>query len=94
MPEESIRKGWFAALPNDSVAKTLIVAVGLCLVCSVVVSATAVTLKPLQERNAALARKIEILKIADLMREGADVEELFSQVETRIVDLETHRFTD
>jgi Na+-transporting NADH:ubiquinone oxidoreductase subunit C len=94
MPEESIRKGWLASLPNDSVAKTLIVAVGLCLVCSVVVSATAVTLKPLQERNAALARKIEILKIADLMREGADVEELFSQVETRIVDLETHRFTD
>ncbi len=94
MPEETARKGWFSSLPNDSVAKTLIVAVGLCLACSVVVSATAVALKPLQQRNAALARKIEILKIAGLMQEGGDVDELFSQIETRIVDFETDRFTD
>lgn len=94
MPEQSGPKKGFASLPNDSVAKTLIVAIGLCLVCSVVVSATAVALKPLQEQNAALARKTEILKVAGLMTEGGDVEALFSQVETRLVDLETGRFTD
>ncbi len=94
MPEESGRKGWLASLPNDSVAKTLVVAIGLCLVCSVIVSATAVALKPLQERNAALARKIQILKVADLMEEGGDVDALFSQVETRIVDFDTGQFTD
>lgn len=94
MPEESSRKGWFNSLPNDSVAKTVVVAIGLCLVCSVVVSATAVALKPLQDRNAALARKIEILKVAGLMEEGGDVDALFSKVESRIVDLETGRFAD
>jgi Na+-transporting NADH:ubiquinone oxidoreductase subunit C len=94
MPEESGRKGWLASLPNDSVAKTLVVAVGLCLVCSVVVSATAVALKPLQERNATLARKIEILKVAGLMEEGGDVDALFSGVETRIVDFDTGRIAD
>jgi len=94
MPEESGRKGWLGSLPNDSVAKTLVVAVGLCLVCSVIVSATAVALKPLQDRNAALARKVQILKVAGLMEEGGDADALFSQVETRIVDFDTGRFTD
>lgn len=94
MPEESSRKGWFGSLPNDSTAKTLVVSVGLCLVCSVVVSAAAVSLKPLQERNAALARKIEILKVAGLMEEDGDVDALFTQVETRIVDFETGRVAD
>ena len=95
MSEGNDRKGWFGSLPNDSVSKTLIVAIGLCLVCSVVVSATAVALKPLQERNAALARKVQILKVAGLMQEeGADVDALFSQVETRIVDFQTGRLAD
>ncbi len=94
MPEESGRKGWLASLPNDSVAKTLVVAIGLCLVCSVIVSATAVALKPLQERNATLARKIQILKVAGLMEQGGDVDTLFAQVETRIIDFDSDRFTD
>jgi Na+-transporting NADH:ubiquinone oxidoreductase subunit C len=88
MPEDRNGKGWLASLPNDSVAKTLIVAIGLCLICSVVVSATAVALKPLQLRNAILARQIEILRVAGLMEEGGDVEVLFQQVEVRVVDLD------
>ena len=94
MPEDRNGKGWLASLPNDSVAKTLIVAIGLCLVCSVVVSATAVALKPLQLRNAVLARQIEILRVAGLMEEGGDVDVLFEQVEVRLVDLDTGRFAD
>jgi Na+-transporting NADH:ubiquinone oxidoreductase subunit C len=89
MPEDRNGKGWLASLPNDSVAKTLIVAIGLCLICSVVVSATAVALKPLQLRNAILARQIEILRVAGLMEEGGDVEVLFQQVEVRVVDLDS-----
>ena len=40
MPDASEKRGWFASLPNDSKTKTLIVAVALCLVCSVAVSMT------------------------------------------------------
>ena len=41
MPENGNSAGWLASLPNDSVAKTLIMAVGICLICSVAVSVTA-----------------------------------------------------
>ena len=41
--------GRFLALPADSVPKTIFVAVALCLVASMVVSAVAVSLRPVQE---------------------------------------------
>lgn len=94
MPDDSKDKGWLSSLSNDSVAKTLIVAIGLCLVCSVIVSTTAVALKPLQLRNALVARQIEILRVAGLMEEGGDVDVLFQQVEVRIVDLDSGQFAD
>ncbi|MGB5209213.1 MAG: Na(+)-translocating NADH-quinone reductase subunit C [Gammaproteobacteria bacterium] len=89
MPEPRAEKGWFASLPNDSVVKTVLIATLLCLVCSVVVSATAVALRPLQERNAVLAMKQEILRVAGLYDPTRPIEASFSQVETRIIDLET-----
>lgn len=97
MPEANGSKGWFASLPNDSVTKTLVVAIALCLVCSVVVSVAAVSLKPLQDRNAALARKEQILKVAGLLEgdQAVDVEALFgAEVEPRIVDLETGDYAE
>lgn len=94
MPDDSNTRGWLSSLSNDSVAKTVIVAIGLCLVCSVIVSTTAVALKPLQLRNAVLARQIEILRVAGLMEEGGDVDALFQQVEVRVVNLDTGEFVD
>lgn len=94
MPDENARKGWFSSLPNDSVAKTLVVAIGLCLVCSIVVSTTAVALKPMQLRNAMVARQVQILRVAGLMEEGGDVDVLFEQVERRVVDLDAGRFAE
>lgn len=80
---------------NDSVKKTLIVALGLCIVCSLVVSTAAVTLKPAQDANKALDRRSNILAAAGLLKDtDKSVEELFQLVETRIVDLETGEFTD
>jgi Na+-transporting NADH:ubiquinone oxidoreductase subunit C len=87
--------GWYRrliALPNDDPRKIVTVALTLCLVCSIAVSSAAVLLRPLQERNAALEIKREILKVADLYRPDADVEELFHQVEVRVVDLETGEY--
>ena len=82
------------ALPNDDTRKILAVALALCLVCSVVVSGAAVALKPLQERNAALALKREILRVANLLEAETDVDSAFSRIETRLVDLDTGAYVD
>ncbi|NIR29766.1 MAG: Na(+)-translocating NADH-quinone reductase subunit C [Gammaproteobacteria bacterium] len=76
-------------MPSDSTQKTLLVAVVLCLVCSVIVSTAAVALKPRQERNRALDRQKNILEVAGLLEEGKSTRALFEQIDTRIVDLET-----
>ena len=79
---------------RDSVANTLIVAIGVSLVCSVLVSATAVVLKPQQERNQALYRQKIVLEVAGLYEEGSDVSARFAAIDARLVDLETGHYTD
>jgi Na+-transporting NADH:ubiquinone oxidoreductase subunit C len=77
------------ALPNDDPRKTLAVAVALCLVCSVVVSATAVTLRPLQAQNAALELRREVIKVAGLDAAGLSPTQAFERIEGVLVDLDT-----
>lgn len=84
----------FLDMPNDSRAKTLIVALTLCLVCSILVSTAAVALKPRQDANKALDKKRNILEIAGMMQPGASIDESFSKIESRVVDMETGRFVD
>jgi Na+-transporting NADH:ubiquinone oxidoreductase subunit C len=94
---DGARQGLLArllAMPNDSVGKILFVTITLSLVCSVLVSSAAVMLKPLQDRNAELARKSRILEVAGLLEPGRSIEELFEQVEARLVDLDTGEFSD
>lgn len=79
---------------NESVRKTLLVTLALCIVCSVVVSAATVLLRPAQAANQALDRKQNILAAAGLLRPGGDVEQQFRRVRTRLVDLDTGKFTD
>jgi Na+-transporting NADH:ubiquinone oxidoreductase subunit C len=79
-------------MSNEDPRKVVAVALALCLVCSVAVSAAAVLLRPLQERNEALALKREILEVAGLYRPGEKVDVLFAQVEARIVDLATGEY--
>ena len=79
---------------NDSVSKTLIVAFSLCIVCSIIVSGAAVILKPAQEVNKTLDRKRNILSAAGMLDDGMTIDEQFSQVTTRVVDLRTGKFTD
>ena len=83
-----------AGRSRDGIANTLIVAIGVSLVCSVLVSATAVVLKPLQERNQALNRQKIVLEVAGLYEPGADVEALFSGIDVRLVDLSSGEYTD
>jgi len=79
---------------NDSIQKTFGVALLLCVVCAVVVSSAAVMLRPAQQANKLLDLKTNILASAGLLKEGVDVETQFEQITTRIVDMETGRFTD
>lgn len=92
--------GRLIGLPNDDPRKVILVALTLCLVCATVVSAAAVLLRPLQDANAALDRKKNILVAAGLMGTSealpaADIEARFAErVETRMADLENGVFTD
>ncbi|WP_439101678.1 Na(+)-translocating NADH-quinone reductase subunit C [Congregibacter sp.] len=79
---------------NDGIGKILGVALALCIVCSVIVSTAAVVLKPAQEANKTLDRKRNILQAAGMLEEGRSVDEQFSVVEERFVDLSSGRFTD
>ena len=79
---------------NDSMGKILLVAISLCIVCSVVVSTVTVALRPQQEANKALEKKRNILLAAGLYREDADIDLLFEQVETRLVDLASGEYVE
>ncbi|ASJ73860.1 Na(+)-translocating NADH-quinone reductase subunit C [Granulosicoccus antarcticus] len=82
------------AEPNDSTKKTLAVALIMCLACSIVVAGAAVMLRPMQESNAALDRKRNILAVAGLLQPGEDIEAAFANVTRRMVDLDNGEFTD
>ncbi|MGA0838981.1 MAG: Na(+)-translocating NADH-quinone reductase subunit C [Pseudomonadales bacterium] len=86
---------------KDSLRNILVVAVTLCLVCSVVVSAAAVALKPVQKQQQALDQKQNILRAAGMLPSGAaadaagrSVEDLFAEFEVRVVDLDSGRYAD
>lgn len=83
---------------NDSIQKTFTVAFLLCIVCSIVVSVAAVSLKPAQIANKAKDFKINILKAGGLydqgIAEGKTIVEMFDKIESRIVDLDTGKYTD
>jgi len=83
------------ALGNDSLEKTIAIAVALCLVCAVLVSFAAVALKPLQIDNKAADMKQNILDVAGLLEEGANINTTFAQkIEAKIVDLETGAYVE
>ncbi|MCH9784604.1 MAG: Na(+)-translocating NADH-quinone reductase subunit C [Gammaproteobacteria bacterium] len=79
---------------NESVARTLTVAFLVCLVCAVVVSTAAVTLRPVQQKNQTLDRRVNILQAADLYQPGMDVEKAFNTIERKFVDLETGEYVE
>jgi Na+-transporting NADH:ubiquinone oxidoreductase subunit C len=79
---------------EEGLGRVLTVALGLCLVCSIIVSTAAVVLKPAQQANKTLDLKRNILMAAGLLDPARSVEEQFEQVETRIVDLDEGRFVD
>src|SRR5690606_39678584 len=84
--------------PNESTARTLLVALLVCLVCSVFVAGAAVALRPIQIENSQLDKQRNILAIAgigDPGMSGPEVQALFNErIIARLVDLESGRFSD
>lgn len=90
-----VYKGKVLAMGNDSLEKTIAIAVALCLVCAVLVSFGAVALKPLQVYNKNLDMKKNILEVAGLMKEETDIDAAFAErIEAKIVDLETGDYVE
>ncbi|MCW8884640.1 MAG: Na(+)-translocating NADH-quinone reductase subunit C [Motiliproteus sp.] len=80
---------------NDTISKTLLVSVSLCVVCAVFVSAAAVALKPQQLANKALDRKTNILAAADLVDPSKTVDELFdNNVTAKVLDMTSYTWAD
>lgn len=78
---------------NEGLGRVLTVALALCIVCSVVVSAAAVVLKPQQQANKTRDLKRNILMAAGLYDPNMSVEEQFERVTTRVVNIETGEYT-
>lgn len=80
-------------MPRESATHTFLVALTLCVVCSVLVSAAAVGLRPAQDRNRELEIQRNIVQAAGLSESAepsdSQIRELFTQVEKRLIDLET-----
>lgn len=72
---------------RDSMSNTLFVAVGLSLICSVLVASAAVVLKPIQLKNQEEYRQRIILEVAGLMQPDASIAELFATIQPAAVEL-------
>ena len=91
-PQGFIRR--FLASPPDTVSKTIFVAVAVCLVASMIVSAAAVALRPIQAVNALKDKQINILQVAGIYDPNQDVVEAFQAFEPQVLELATGLFSD
>ena len=80
---------------NDSIIKTLVVAFSVCLICSLVVSSSAVSLRDLQKENKLNDRRLKVLQVADIYDPELSISEQFLQLESKFIDFDTGRiFTE
>ena len=83
---------------KETLGRTVGVVVAVCLVCSIVVSSAAVGLRSLQQTNAALDKKTNILTAAGLYEMGMSKQDIQAKydesVEQRFVELASGEFVD
>jgi Na+-transporting NADH:ubiquinone oxidoreductase subunit C len=82
------------ALPNDSGKKTLFMALSVCLVCSIVVAAAAVGLRPLQLANQEADRIRNIVEVAGILQPGESVMKAYEQIEAELIKLDDGSSSD
>ncbi|MDG2389595.1 MAG: Na(+)-translocating NADH-quinone reductase subunit C [Planctomycetaceae bacterium] len=79
-------------MSRESPIRTITVAATLCVVCSLMVSAAAVSLRSMQEANKLALMQKEILKAAgiyDESDEASPVSEQFKVIDSKLIDLDT-----
>jgi Na+-transporting NADH:ubiquinone oxidoreductase subunit C len=83
-------------MPNDSLPKTLFVSIAVCLVCSFVVSTTAVNLAPRKAANRERARQAQMAAVLASVPEIASLVETAgaNALEAKVVDLDTGMYVD
>lgn len=74
-------------------------ALGICVVCSALVSATAVALKDRQDANKLLDQQRQVIKVAGLAAADAalpqeEVDKIFEEIEGRVIDRESGDYLD
>ena len=84
-------------MSNDSMKKTFIVATLLCIICSVMVSAAVVLLRPMQEENKVLDIRRNLLMAAGLVSSSSskdDINDAYKNIVVKMVNLETGEFDE
>ena len=79
-------------MSRETPTRTVMVATILCVVCSFVVSAAAVSLRSMQEANKLALMQREILKAAGIYKEDENkypVSQQFEVIDTKLIDLDT-----
>jgi len=83
---------------KETAGRTILVTLILCVVCSVLVSFSAVYLKPVQEKNKKLDIKKNLLFAAKLIENLSvnekQIDQAYKKIETKIVDLSTGLYND
>ncbi len=79
---------------NESIVKTIGVAFVICLICSLVVSISAVSLRDLQKENKLNDKRIKILQVADIYDPSISIAEQFSELESKFIDFNTGLMMD
>jgi len=72
----------------------LMVATLVCVVCALLVSSAVVLLRPIQDRNALVARQRNILEVAGLYQAGQPVDAQFARIEAHLVDLASGTYVE
>ncbi|MGW8194122.1 MAG: Na(+)-translocating NADH-quinone reductase subunit C [Desulforhopalus sp.] len=81
-------------MADENPAKPFYSVLVLAFVCSALVAGAAVGLRPQQQANKAIDRKKHILYAANLFEKGKSIDELFTPIETKTVDLATGRYVN
>lgn len=79
---------------NESVSKTLLVAFLVCVVCGVVVATAAVSLRPVQNENKLIDKRMNILLAAGMYDASQDVNDQFETIERKFVDIDSGDYVE
>ncbi len=77
-------------MSDDSIKKTLLVALGVCFVCSILVSTAAVKLNKIQVENKKLDKIKNILLAGELLKDNIDINTVYTEsIKPVMIDLKT-----